>query len=182
MLIVDCDKKYLNTVLPKSVADMHKNKIPCKLFNEWRGQSNFDFGFIPLSHFIMPKNMDYVAPTVSCPFELYDKVKSSGQLNYMACRIPVKSQLNVRAWEEMTDEYWATQLTHLIKFGFPLDFNRSCPLYSDHKNLSSDLQHMSDVDVYLREETHHVPILGPFDKNSIVGAHVSPFLTRDKSN
>ena len=179
---VDWDGKYLNTVLPKSVADIHKNRSPCKVFQEWRNQSNFDFGFIPLSHFIMPKNCEYVAPAVTCPFELYHKVKSSGHLNYMACRIPVRSQLNVRAWEEMTEGYWDTQLTHLIKFGFPLDFNRSCPLYSDHKNHSSALQYMSDVDAYLKEETHHGAILGPFDKSPIEGTHVSPFLTRDKSN
>ena len=40
---------------------------------------------------------------------------------------------------------------------------------------------MTDVDVYLREETHFGAILGPFDKNPIVGAHVSPLLTREKS-
>ena len=99
------DEKYLNTDLPKSVADIHKNRTPCKLFNEWRDQSNFDFGFIPLSHFIMPENVDYVAPTVRCPFKLYEMVKDSGQLNYIGCRIPVKSQLNVRVWEEMTVGY-----------------------------------------------------------------------------
>ena len=30
------DEKYLNTVLPKSVAAIHKNKTLCTLFNEWR--------------------------------------------------------------------------------------------------------------------------------------------------
>ena len=62
---VNWDEKYLNTVLPKSVAAIHKNETPCKLFNEWREQSNFDFGFIPLSHFIMLENDDYVCGQLS---------------------------------------------------------------------------------------------------------------------
>ena len=41
---------------------------------------------------------------------------------------------------------------------------------------------MTDVDVYLKEETHFGAILGPFHKNPIVGAHVSPLLTREKSS
>ena len=45
----------------------------------------------------MPKNVNYVSEKVDCVFEMYQKFKDSGQYNFMASRIPVKSQLNVDA-------------------------------------------------------------------------------------
>ena len=46
----------------------------------------------------------------------------------------------------MTQSYWDSQLNELIKFGFPLDFSRKCPLKCDHQNHSSALEHPADVD------------------------------------
>ena len=77
-----------------------------------------DLRFVPLSHFFTPENANYVASAISCPLKFYEKVKVSGQLNYRACRVPVKSRLNVAALVEVTKGYSDTQLLELIKFGW----------------------------------------------------------------
>ena len=50
----------------------------CKLFREWQAQSHFDFGFVLMSHFILPKDVNFVAKEVDCVFEMYKQVSKSG--------------------------------------------------------------------------------------------------------
>ena len=149
--------------------------------NQWKNQSDFKFGFVPLSNFILPAKSDFVAEPIRDPFELYRHVKDSGKLIFLGCRIPVNSQLNIVAWQEMLQEYWNVQLIELLKFGFPLDFNRSCTLCCERKNHSSALQYPSHVDTYLQEEIEYGAIVGPFSTNPIQNCHFPPFLTCEKS-
>ena len=69
-----------------------------------------------------------------------------------------------------------------MEFGFPLDFNRNCPLRCDNKNHSSATEYPNDVEAYIKEESDYQAILGPFPKNPIPGGHCSPFMTRSKPN
>ena len=94
----------------------------------------------------------------------------------------MESQLKIDAWERVLVDYWDTQLIHLLKYGFPLDFNRDSPLHCEHKNHSSAIEFPEHVDVYLDEERQFGAILGPFTENPIPGAHSSPFMTREKSD
>ena len=121
------------------------------------------FGFVPLSDFVMPANVNHTQ-NVTCPIEMHRIVEQSGSPNYLHCRIPVKSQLNVDMWEKVLANYWDVQLTQFLHYGFPVDFNRSSQLESEKANRSSATQYADDVNAYLSEELQHGAILGPFDK------------------
>ena len=115
------------------------------------------------------------------PLEMHAMVKASGQPNYLHCRIPVPSQLNIAAWKKMLQGYWDTQLIYLLEFGFPLDFNRNYHLSSDSTNRKSAVEFPNHVDAYLQEELKFGAILGPYRQHPIDDAHFSPFMTREKS-
>ena len=65
------DGKYLNVEYPKRFEKITHDCKQCRLFKEWQAKSHFDFGFIPLSHFVLPNNPNWVANGVECPIELY---------------------------------------------------------------------------------------------------------------
>ena len=74
--------KYLNTIVSKKLSKAlgENQHMACDIFKLWRAQSEFDFGFIPLSDFILPCN-ESVSKYVSCPIECHRKVKASGNIN-----------------------------------------------------------------------------------------------------
>ena len=84
--------------------------------------------------------------------ELHKLMKASGTYNFLGLKIPLQSQLNVDQWEKQLEGYWDTQLLELIKYGFPMDFNRQSPLRWEDKNHNSALQFPQDVEAYLKEE------------------------------
>ena len=75
-----------------------------------------------------------------------------GVPNFLNCRIPVQTQLNSDRWRHYLIDYWNKQLPDLIQFGFPLDFDRNCPLSSSDVNDASALNYESHVDSYIQEE------------------------------
>ena len=85
------------------------------------------------------------------------------------------------SWENQLQDYWDVQLLQLLKFGFPLDFNRASELKHDNKNHTSATKFPADVDAYLSEEIKYGAILGPFSHCPITDCHFSPFMTREKS-
>ena len=143
-------------------------------------QTDFPFGFIPLSDLALPQSK-VTGPRFESPIDQHHSAKKYGVPNFWGARIPVKSQLNVSAWEIMLEDYWDQQLIELIHHGFPLDFNRKSVLISDMRNHASALQFPCDVDAYLPEECAYDAILGPFTENPITGCHYSPFMTREKT-
>ena len=152
--------------------------IESEIFKKWRDQSQFDFGYIPIDEQRMPKNLQINKCEGFSPLDIHEMVKATGVPNFMHARIPVKSQLNVQAWKNNLEGYWDEQLCQLIEFGFPLDFNRSCPLKCDMGNHKSALEFPADVDAYIAEELEYGAILGPFDAPPIHMSHSSPFMTR----
>ena len=137
------DYKFTNIV-----GSVFHNKIDMNLANEygpnfslWREQSHFDFGFILLSAFTMPENTKQAEP-IQCPIQIHNLVKRSGVYNFLGCRIPIKSQLNVDEWSRQLQGYWDVQLIDLLTYGFPLDFNRKSPLNWEDKNHKSAVDHL----------------------------------------
>ena len=178
------DDKFVNTIFNKGLNQVARRQaeLNCVNYQLWKQQSKFDFGFVPLSEFISVPNHEDLNTDITDPSALHKLVKASGTYNFLGLKIPVKSQLNVDQWEKHLQGYWDTQLLQLIKYGFPMDFNRQSPLRWEDKNHNSALQFPQDVDAYLKEEIQFGAIQGPYTENPITNCHFSPFLTREKSN
>ena len=69
----------------------------------------------------------------------------------------------------------------LLHYGFPLDFDRTCPLASTSDNHTSALTDIDHVRRYMEEELQHEAIIGPFDTIPC-DLHVSPLMTRAKQD
>ena len=92
----------------------------------------------------------------------------------------MQNQLNVDQREKVLGDYWDTQLLQLLKYGFPLDFNRNTPLRCKNISHSSALKFPDDIKAYLEDKMNYGAILGPFKNNSIENCHYSLFMTREK--
>ena len=177
------DDKFVHTIFNKGLNQVARQaELSCVSYQLWKQQSKFDFGFVPLSDFISIPNHEGLNTDITDPSALHRLVKASGTYNFLGVKIPVRSQLNVDHWEKHLQGYWDTQLLQLIKYGFPMDFNRQSPLRWEDKNHNSALQFPQDVDAYLKEEIQFGAIQGPYTENHIKNCHFSPFLTREKSN
>ena len=178
------EDKFVHTVFNKRLNEVAKRQaeLYCHSYRLWKQQSKFDFGFVPLSDFIQIPVRESFKTDIVEPSVLHKLIKASGTYNFLGLKIPVHSQLNVDQWVQKLEGYWDTQLLELIKYGFPMDFNRQSPLRWEDKNHSSALQFPHDVEAYLKEEIQFGAIQGPFTKNPIENCHFSPFLTREKSN
>ena len=80
--------------------------------------------------------------------------------------------MNVQAWKHH-------QLVNLIKFGFPLDFDRTCALSRTEKNHISALKFSQHEDKYTEEELSFHALAGPFDDQSLA-LHIYPLMSKDK--
>ena len=174
------DKNYagVDDKFVSSIMHMH-NKVKDwsdaqnkTIFKKWSQQSEFRFGFVPLDNQILLTEKARCDLDMN-PIEMHHYVKCTGCPNYMHARIPVKSQLNIEAWHDVLSEYWDQQLLELIEFGFPLDFNRNCPLNHENANHKSATQFPGDVEAYIAEELKFGALLSPFAENPIPRSPVS---------
>ena len=92
------DDKFLHSIMNKKKCVAAPNN--CVSFQNWRSQSKVDFGFVPLTDFVLPENTEIRDTSIKDPFCMHEKVKASGRPNFLGCRIPVESQLNIPAWQE----------------------------------------------------------------------------------
>ena len=145
----------------------------------WSDQNPDKFGFIPLGPLTLP-NTDRGIVMGSDPVLLYDTVKSQKQYNFLSSQVIVQSQLNYQEWEKRLGNYWDQQLLYLIKYGFPLDFDTSAILESNHKNHRSAIAFPKDIEEYINEEVKFQAIYGPYETPPIPNLHVSPLMTREK--
>ena len=138
------------------------------------------FGFIPiygLHSCIEDTSTNFVCTDI---LVLHKLLRQDGRHNYEGLQVPVHSQLDFAKWESYPQDYWDWQLPLLIKYGFPLDYNRGHNMQSEKINHKSALQYPFHVDVYLTDEMNHGAMLGPFRDPPINNLHISPFMTREK--
>ena len=180
---VGMEEKFVNTIIfaNQSNKDLAQG-VNSHTFKQWNHQVDFQFGFVPLGSQLMPDNVTLCNSHEYSPIEMHKIVKNTGKPNFLEARLPVSSQLNVDRWKTLLSDYWDQQLLQLLQFGFPLDFNRCCPLQHEVGNHSSATEFPADVDAYIEEECKFGALLGPFDANPIESAHNSPFMTRHKPN
>ena len=161
--------------------DYEKIMASSPTFKLWDKQNESKFGFIPMGELDLPENLN-PSDIRADPLTLHHIIKASGDHNYKHCQIPIKSQLNPEAWEELLQGYWDIQLPLLIRYGFPLDFYRDTLLESHFENHTSAKNYPEDVRTYLQEEISYKAILGPFEEPPLEHIHIYPFMTRDKPN
>ena len=114
------------------------------------------------------------------PIKLYDITRKEITFNFMFSQIQVKSQLNPDLWEKILEGYWDKQLLYLIRYEFPLDFDKNSKLGKSTQNHKSALMFPGDIDQYLKEEIKLGTIFGPFSEPPVTDFHTSPFMTREK--
>ena len=171
--------------LPLRIKDKsisYKRVLPdCPTLQLWEAQNKFKFGFIPLGSQLMPSLVNPIHSDDD-PITLHAKILESNKYNFLQSQINLKSQLNPDAWDHHLQGYWDRQLPFLIRFGFPLDYNRDSSLRSQETNHPSAVEFPEDIKAYLAEEMQHDAILGPYDSKPIEDLHISPMMTRDKPN
>ena len=160
----------------------YKSKLStCSTLRHWDSQNKFKFGYIPLGDLHLPPEINSQTLDID-PLSLHKIIKQSGNFNFLKAQITVSSQLKPDVWDTLLQDYWDKQLCSLIRFGFPLDFDRNISLESHLENHFSAKAYPQDIEAYLQEEISHEAILGPFNQPPIQDLHVSPFMTREKPN
>ena len=179
---VDSCTKYDLPLRIKNKSMTYKHVLPaCPTLQLWDVQNKFKFSFIPLGSQLMP---DHICPVDldTDPIALHKIMQDSNEYNFLQNQINLKSQLNPDIWDSYLHDYWDKQLPLLIRFGFPLDYNREGTLRSQETNHASAIEFPDDIQAYLQEEGHYNAILGPFKDIPIKNMHVSPMMTREKPN
>ena len=151
----------------------------CHTFKLWDAQMSDKFGYIPLQDQIIP-DRDHKRGSTTDVLKMHEIISKSETYNFLQCQIQVQSELNADVWEQYLGKYWDTQLKFLIRYGFPLDFNKNIQLSHKLGNHGSGNKFPEDIKAYLSEEMEHNAILGPFHSPPITDLHISPFMTREK--
>ena len=131
------ESTYANTAIPLPVWE---NRIHCTDYNRCVAQNGNIFGALPITDQIVYQGLPKNNASAANILELHSKIRHSQLPNFWGCHIPVKGQLNPHVWREYLSDYWDKQLTGLIEYGFPIDFDRTCPLLPTDKNQSSAQQ------------------------------------------
>ena len=180
---VGMEEKFVNTIIFANQGNKDLAQgVNTPIFNHWKQQVDFQFGFVPLGSQLMPSNATLCNSHDYSPIEMHEIVKKTEKPNFLQACLPVASQLHVDKWKSLLKDYWDQQLLQLLQFGFPLDLNRCFPLQHEAGNHSSANEFPADVDAYIEEKCKFGALLGPFNVNPIENAHNSPFMTRNKPN
>ena len=138
-------------------------------------QENTDFDFIG------PDRQPVAITTLPQLLTIADTIRSTGFPNYKVARIPIKSDLNVEAWEYHLKDYSDKQILQYIKFGFPLSLTNANELGNKEvTNHYSACQYPQEVQKYIDKEKSFGT--GPVKNISHEQYHCSQLMTRPKDN
>lgn len=114
--------------------------------------------------------------------DMHANLCNSNTPNCLFPQMNIPTNLNIPLWENLLHKYRDHQLVYYLKYGFPLDLNKSLEFHpttriDNHKTAQA---HPRSVIKYLDTETKLGAILGPFKNPPIQDLHCSPMLTRPK--
>ena len=173
------DEKYLTSILLNTPKKKMWKNSDHPMVKAWKDQTDFEFGFIPLSDLHESDSRVINHLQKYCPIETHKIVAGYGKPNYLGARIKVDTQLNLQMWYQELRDYWDQQLLDFLTFGFPLDFNRNAPLHWEGENHKSALEYPNYIEAYLKDAQFKA-IVSPFEQHPCKNGHISPFMTRDK--
>jgi hypothetical protein len=109
------------------------------------------------------------------------EIAQSGVPNYMGCRIPVPSKLNIPLWRSLLKDYHDQVLIELLSYGFPVGYSGYCLPVSQIKNHSGANDYSKYVSKYIQKEISLGVMAGPFASNPLsVPLTISPLNTVPK--
>lgn len=128
-----------------------------------------------------------IAPSARLEFPsfatLYMDVFEHKLPNYIGAQIPLKSGLKVEQWELALQVYHDKDICKFIKYGWPLGYLADAPPVSVADNHNSALQHEAHITEFIRVESQHQAILGPFEQPPFTPwTRCSPLMTRPKKD
>ena len=103
-------------------ASINAEAPTCAEYWLCKQQNGVDFGCVPLSPIMLFTGDPTYWQTLPDIITAHKMIRQSGLPNFLGLRIPVNTQLKVKAWRHHLKEYW-DQLIDLIQYGFPLDFD-----------------------------------------------------------
>ena len=131
--------------------------------------------------FIGPDREPVDISSIDTLLKVADCILSTGVPNCQAARIPIKSGLNVEAWEKHLQHYSDKRVLQYIKFGYPLSLINPHKLCNKQiSNHYSACQYPSQVQEYIDKEKKLGALLGPIQQINHEQFHCSPLLTRPK--
>ena len=142
-------------------------------------------GFLSLEE----TNFEFIGPDRDlCEYKNIDQVikiaeiiKETGLSNYKQARFPIKSDLNLPAWEKYLADYPDKRIFQYLKFGFPLSLTNPDVIHNQViDNHFSALQYPVAIQQYLDKEIEFGTIVGPTPVIPSPQFHCSPLLTRPK--
>lgn len=114
-----------------------------------------------------------------------EKVEKSGEPNFIGCRSPLDTHLQLDEWERLLENYEDKEVVELLKFGFPISFEGDLDLCEDvviqnHKGANEQQEFVS---CYLEKEVAAGHMMGPFKSNPFSkGAKVNALNTVPKKD
>ena len=112
--------KFVNSILHVSQFNGKIPEVDTEIYHKWRGQSEFQFGFVPLGDQILPEKVEISNSEGVTPLQMHRIVKETNKPNYMEARLPVKSQLKVDAWNVICKVIGMSNYCSLLNSDFPL--------------------------------------------------------------
>ena len=114
-------------------------------------QNNPAFSFIPIYGLGSQVSDSKQGSVCTDILQLHKFLRNDRRHNYRGLQMPVASKLNYDVWGKYLIEYCYWQLPLLIKYGFPLDFDRNSRITSEDINHKSAISYPEHVDTYVRE-------------------------------
>ena len=169
-----CITAFLGNDTPRPFQVDHDAYIPSKVVG-FLSHDNKNFEFIG------PDKPPVCIDLVDKCIEIASIIHETGVPNYKMARIPIVSNLNVDAWENLLTAYPDKHLLQYIKFGFPLSISHPNHLTNIKVvNHYSAIQYPDAVAKYIAKEQNFGTILGPVSHINTPHYHCSPLLTRPK--
>jgi hypothetical protein len=120
----------------------------------------------------------------STVIDVHNRVQNSGYPNYLCCRIPVKSGINISFFRQNLLDYDDKIICEFFEFGAPIGFKETL-LEDDNTDIVNHkgAREFDDVLKYLFKEASYGAIIGHFDKIPFPGHFkISPLNTVSKKD
>ena len=115
--------------------------------------------------------------------DIYQKVRSTNLPNYLSACIPIPSELNCDAWDNLLMNYHDQDLTKFLRFGWPSNYTAPTPPTPSLRNHPSAVAYLSELDSFVEKECAKGALLGPFPNPPFAPwTQVSPLMTAEKKD